>query len=74
MVPSSSVKMTESAPVGAGLSSVTLVPAGSFAVTARQEVTAPAGLTILTAAGPDQLAIWADLKEQGLMHEDAPTE
>ena len=40
--------------------------AGSFAVTARQEVTAPAGLTILKAAGPDQIASWDTEATHGL--------
>ena len=44
----------------------TLVPAGSFAVVPKQDVPVPGGLTVLTAAGPDEIASWDKEAELGL--------
>ena len=44
----------------------TLVPAGSFAVVPKQDVSVPGGLTVLTAAGPDEIASWDKEAELGL--------
>ncbi len=44
----------------------TLVPAGSFAVVPKQNVPVPGGLTVLTAAGPDEIASWDKEAELGL--------
>jgi len=44
----------------------TLVPAGSFAVVPKQAIPVPSSLTVLTAAGPDEIASWDEDAKYGL--------